>query len=130
MFAGMCYAFSPISRSLANDSCLATVTSGNKQTSSRGLLCSLGSKQHNKPQVEVYYAAWDPNSNQALKFFQDNHIVVNAYDIEMDADAAMRKKQLAPDFMGIPLVIINDIKIRGVDEQKYQDALHPIKPPR
>lgn len=84
----------------------------------------------NKPQVEVYYAAWDPNSNQALKFFQDNHIVVNAYDIEMDADAAMRKKQLAPDFMGIPLVIINGIKIRGVDEQKYQDALHPIKPPR
>jgi hypothetical protein len=80
---------------------------------------------------ELYYAGWDPNSQQAIKFFRDNHIVVDAYDIEQDHEAAARKKAKAPNFSGIPLVVINGITILGFDERKYQDALSAgIKPPQ
>ena len=75
------------------------------------------------PKVDIYYASWDPYSNKAIVFFRENHIVVNAYDIDLDAEAAERKKKLDPTFVGMPLVIINGIVIRGVDEKKYQEAL-------
>ena len=76
-----------------------------------------------KPKVEVYYASWDPLSEKAIEFFRNNHIVVNAYDIEVDADAAKRKKELDPAFIGIPLVVINGVIIRGVNEDQYNEAL-------
>lgn len=78
------------------------------------------------PKVDIYYAGWDPYSNKAILFFRDNHIVVNAYDIDLDAEAAARKKKIDPAFVGMPLVIINGIVIRGVDEKKYQEALDTI----
>lgn len=81
------------------------------------------------PKVDIYYASWDPHSNKAILFFRENHIVVNAYDIDLDAEAAARKKRIDPEFVGMPLVIINGITIRGVDEQKYRDALS-TKPPQ
>jgi len=80
------------------------------------------------PKVEVYYASWDPYSNKAIVFFRDNHIVVNAYDIDLDAEAAARKKTIDPKFTGMPLVVINGVIIRGVDEKKYQEAL--AQPPK
>jgi hypothetical protein len=73
--------------------------------------------------VDVYYASWDPYSNKAIVFFRDNHVVVNAYDIDLDAEAAARKKTIDPKFVGMPLVIINGVVIRGVDEKKYHEAL-------
>lgn len=75
------------------------------------------------PKVDIYYASWDPYSNKAIVFFRENHIVVTTYDIDLDAEAAERKKKLDPKFVGMPLVIINGIIIRGVDEKKYQEAL-------
>lgn len=75
------------------------------------------------PKVDIYYASWDPYSNKAIVFFRDNHIVVNAYDIDLDAEAAARKKTIDPKFTGMPLVVINGVIIRGVDENKYQEAL-------
>lgn len=75
------------------------------------------------PKVDIYYASWDPYSNKAIVFFRENHIVVNAYDIDLDTEAAARKKRIDPNFVGMPLVIINDVVIRGVDEKKYRDAL-------
>jgi hypothetical protein len=75
------------------------------------------------PKVDVYYASWDPYSNKAIVFFRDNHVVVNAYDIDLDAEAAARKKTIDPKFVGMPLVIINGVIIRGVDEKKYHEAL-------
>ena len=75
------------------------------------------------PKVDLYYASWDPYSNKAIMFFRENHIVVNAYDIDVDPEAAARKKRIDPNFIGLPLVIINGITIRGVDEKKYRDAL-------
>lgn len=83
------------------------------------------------PTVDVYYASWDPYSNKALDFFRENHIVVNMYDVEKDPEAAARKKRIDPNFVGLPLVIINDVVIRGVDEKKYKEALdRPIPPPQ
>lgn len=75
------------------------------------------------PKVDIYYASWDPYSDKAIVFFRENHIVVNAYDIDLDAEAAERKKKIAPKFIGMPLVIINGVVIFGVDEKKYRDAL-------
>ena len=75
------------------------------------------------PKVEMYYAAWDPYSNKAIVFFRENHVVVNAYDIDLDPEAAARKKKIDPSFVGMPLVIINGVVIRGVDEKKYKEAL-------
>ncbi len=75
------------------------------------------------PKVDVYYASWDPYSNKAIVFFRENHVVVNAYDIDLDAEAAARKKRIDPNFVGMPLVIINGVVIRGVDEKKYREAL-------
>jgi glutaredoxin len=75
------------------------------------------------PKVDIYFASWDPYSNKAIVFFRENHVVVNAYDIDLDPKAAERKKKLDPKFLGMPLVIINGIVIRGVDEKKYQEAL-------
>jgi hypothetical protein len=73
--------------------------------------------------VDIYYASWDPYSNKAIVFFRDNHIVVNAYDIDLDPEAAARKKKIDPNFAGMPLVIINGVVIRGVNEKQYRDAL-------
>lgn len=75
------------------------------------------------PKVDIYYAAWDPYSNKAIEFFRVHHVVVNAYDIDLDPAAAARKKIIDPEFVGMPLVIINGVVIRGVNEQKYEDAL-------
>lgn len=75
------------------------------------------------PTVDLYYASWDPYSNKAREFFRENHIVVNAYDVDLDPQAAARKKQLDPNFVGLPLVVINGVIIRGVDERKYKEAL-------
>lgn len=80
------------------------------------------------PKVDIYYASWDPYSNKAIVFFRENHVVVNAYDIDLDAEAAARKKKIDPNFVGMPLVIINGVVIRGVDEKKYREAL--AKPPQ
>ncbi len=78
------------------------------------------------PKVDIYYASWDPYSNKAIEFFRNNHVVVNAYDVDLDAEAAARKKKLDPTFVGMPLVIINNIMIRGVDEKKYKEALETL----
>ncbi len=75
------------------------------------------------PKVDIYYASWDPYSNKAIIFFRENHVVVNAYDIDVDPEAAARKKRIDPAFIGIPLVIINGVTIRGVDEERYREAL-------
>ena len=83
------------------------------------------------PTVDVYYASWDPYSNKALDYFRENRIVVNMYDIEKDPEAAARKKRIDPNFVGLPLVIINDVVIRGVDEKKYKEALErPVSEPQ
>jgi hypothetical protein len=79
------------------------------------------------PKVDIYYSSWDPYSNKAIVFFRENHIVVNAYDIDLDPAAAERKKRIDPAFAGMPLVIINGVVIRGVNEKLYQDAL-AVKP--
>lgn len=80
------------------------------------------------PKVDIYYASWDPYSNKAILFFRENHIVVNAYDIDLDSEAAARKKRIDPSFGGMPLVIINGDVIRGVNEKRYQEAL--ARPPQ
>jgi hypothetical protein len=75
------------------------------------------------PVVKIYYASWDPLSNKAIVFFRENHIVVQPFDIDLDPNAAAEKKKADPNFIGIPLVIINGNLIHGFNEKLYREAL-------
>lgn len=75
------------------------------------------------PQVDLYVTGWCPYCKKAMAFLRKNNIAFNAHDIEQDLDAAARKKELDPDYSGIPLAVINGVTIRGFDEGTYQEAL-------
>jgi glutaredoxin len=75
------------------------------------------------PQVDLYITSWCPYCKKAMAFLRGNNIAFSAYDIEQDFAAASRKKQLDPNYSGVPLAIINGVKIRGFDEEEFQAAL-------
>lgn len=75
------------------------------------------------PQVDLYVTSWCPYCKKAMAFLRKNNIAFNTYDIEQDASAAARKKDLDPGYGGIPLAVINGTTIRGFSESSYQQAL-------
>ncbi|MGZ4982377.1 MAG: glutaredoxin family protein [Methylobacter sp.] len=75
------------------------------------------------PQIDLYVTSWCPYCKKAMAFLRKNNIAFNTYDIEQDADAATRKKDLDPGYSGIPLAVINGTTIRGFSESSYQQAL-------
>jgi glutaredoxin len=79
--------------------------------------------QATAPQVDLYVTSWCPYCKKAMAFLRKNNIAFNTYDIEQDASAAARKKDLDPGYGGIPLAIINGTTIRGFSESSYQQAL-------
>jgi len=79
--------------------------------------------QATAPQVDLYITSWCPYCKKAMAFLRKNNIAFNTYDIEQDADAAARKKDLDPGYGGIPLAVINGTTIRGFSESSYQQAL-------
>jgi glutaredoxin len=79
--------------------------------------------QTTAPQVDLYVTSWCPYCKKAMAFLRKNNIAFNTYDIEQDASAAARKKDLDPGYGGIPLAIINGTTIRGFSESSYQQAL-------
>lgn len=74
-------------------------------------------------QVDLYVTSWCPYCKKAIAFLRGNNIAFNLYDIEQDAAAAERKKALDPNYEGIPLAVINGVKIRGFAEGEYRRAL-------
>ncbi|MCK9619287.1 MAG: glutaredoxin family protein [Methylobacter sp.] len=79
--------------------------------------------QTTAPQVDLYVTSWCPYCKKAMAFLRKNNIAFNTYDIEQDASAAARKKDLDPGYGGIPLAVINGTTIRGFSESSYQQAL-------
>jgi glutaredoxin len=79
--------------------------------------------QTTAPQVDLYITSWCPYCKKAMAFLRKNNIAFNSYDIEQDASAAARKKDLDQGYGGIPLAVINGTTIRGFNESSYQQAL-------
>jgi glutaredoxin len=75
------------------------------------------------PQVDLYVTSWCPYCKKAIAFLRRNNIAFNVYDIERDFAAATRKKELDPNYEGVPLAVINRVKIRGFDEAEFRAAL-------
>jgi glutaredoxin len=75
------------------------------------------------PQVDLYITSWCPYCKKAMAFLRGNNIAFDAYDIEEDAAAAERKRELDPAYSGVPLAVINGVKIRGFDEGEFKAAL-------
>ncbi len=73
-------------------------------------------------QVELYVTSWCPYCKQAKQFFKSKGISYKAYDIEKDAQAAARKKQLDAK-RGVPFAIVNGTAIHGYSPQRYTSAL-------
>ena len=74
------------------------------------------------PTVELYITSWCPYCKKAMNFFRSRGIPFVAYDIEKDADAARRKRQLASQ-RGVPFAVINGKRIHGYSEAGYLRAL-------
>jgi len=72
--------------------------------------------------VELYVTSWCPYCKKAKEFFDQRGIAYSVYDIEHDPAAARRKSQLDTG-RGVPLAVINGIKISGWSQQAYQAAL-------
>lgn len=72
--------------------------------------------------VELFVTSWCPYCNQAKSFLSSKGIAFKVYDIEKDARAARRKKELDAG-RGVPFAIINGIKISGWSQRAYEAAL-------
>ena len=77
-------------------------------------------------EVELYVTSWWPYCNQAKSFLASKGIEFKVYDIEKDAAAAQRKKQLDVG-RGVPFAVINGIKISGWSQRAYEAALEQWK---
>ena len=76
-----------------------------------------------KTQVDIYVTSWCPYCKKAIAYLDAKGIEYNKYDIEEDESAAKRKKELVPNYSGIPLAVINGKIIKGFTEERYSAAL-------
>jgi glutaredoxin len=77
----------------------------------------------NKPStVEIYTTAWCGACKKAKQWLRENNVPYNEYDIQKNASAALRMRQLGGGG-GVPFAIINNEKIYGFNPDMYQDAL-------
>jgi glutaredoxin len=76
----------------------------------------------NTNEVILYTTIWCPSSKQAREFFNSRNIRFTDYDVEKDAEAYERKKQL-DTCPGVPLAIINGKKFCGFNPAEYEKAL-------
>jgi len=74
-------------------------------------------------QVELYVTSWCPYCKKARQFFDSKGIAYRAYDIEKDATAAARKRELDSQ-NGVPFAIINGTAIHGYSPKSYESALN------
>lgn len=75
------------------------------------------------PDVDIYITSWCPYCKKAMAYLDSQGISYNKYDIEYDAEAAVKKKALAPNNPGVPLTVINGQVISGFSENKFERAL-------
>jgi glutaredoxin len=73
--------------------------------------------------VELYTVSWCPWCKKAHDYFTAQGIPFTEYDIERDPAALARKNELAPQ-TGVPLAVVNGIKISGYSERAYVRAMN------
>ncbi len=73
--------------------------------------------------VEVYSTSWCPACKSTVAYLQNENIPFEVYDIEADAAALVRKREIDPSYKGIPLVVIGSHKIHGFSPPEIEKAL-------
>jgi glutaredoxin len=74
------------------------------------------------PRVDLYVTSWCPVCGKARAYLQQQGISFNEYDVEKDADAARRRKEIEPSGR-VPLAVINGRTILGFSPELYRQAL-------
>ena len=74
-------------------------------------------------EVILYTVSWCPSCKKAREYFNSRNIRFTDYDVEKDAEAYERRKQLDTG-MGVPFAIINGKKILGFNPAEYEKALN------
>lgn len=72
--------------------------------------------------VEMYVTEWCGYCKQARAYMQRNGIPFAAYDIEKDAAAKQRHKELGG--RGVPLIIIGTNRISGFSPDSFEQAMY------
>lgn len=73
--------------------------------------------------VEIYITDWCKYCKQAMAFMNANRINFTAYDVEKDASAARRVRELGGNG-GVPFAVVNGVTITGFSEGAYRQALN------
>ena len=73
--------------------------------------------------VEIYTAVWCGACKKAKQWLRGKNIPFQEYDVENDADAALRMQKLGGGG-GIPFAVINGSTIEGFSAYRYSSALH------
>jgi len=75
-----------------------------------------------QPKVEIYMTQWCAYCKKAIAYLNEHKIPFKKYDIEKNLQAQQKKKQLAPNYSGIPLTVIDGQLIKGFSIQSYDKA--------
>lgn len=73
--------------------------------------------------VDLYTTAWCGACKKAKAWFREKNIPFTEYDVEKDANAALRMRKLGGGG-GVPFAVINEDAIEGFNPQGYQALLH------
>jgi len=72
--------------------------------------------------VELYTTSWCPFCEKAVLFFRANRIAFRQYDVEKDADAAGRMRELGGTG-AVPFARINGAPVQGFNPNRYSELL-------
>lgn len=81
-----------------------------------------GEAERRYPKVDLYLTDWCPSCKRAKAYLQANRIPFTEYDVDRNATAEKRWRQLNPAHT-IPTAVIGGTKIVGFNQAAYETAL-------
>lgn len=87
-----------------------------------GQVGNRGEAERRYPKVELYSTDWCPSCKRAKAYLQANRIPFTEYDVDSNAAAEKRWRQLNPAHT-IPTAVIGGTKIVGFNQAAYETAL-------
>lgn len=72
--------------------------------------------------VEIYTTSWCGACKKAKQWLRDNGVAFKEYDVQKDANAALRMRQLGGGG-GVPFTVINGQTFQGFSPAQYKAAL-------
>ena len=70
------------------------------------------------PKVVMYSTQWCGYCKKARQYFKQNHIAYTEYDIEKDAGARRRHKQMGAK--GVPVILVGKRRMNGFSVQGFE----------